>query len=625
MSNPSDPNTSADSPIVAPRTISNSDALTVFNALFNNNQQAADAAAVKLKANWNKWATAFDAQSYTASENNAKVITGKKLGQEVENAKMKVAEAIKKALSGQQVSPPVTPPANPANNDSAIAAFYSIFKSPQIADTQVAKLVANWDKWANAFGGKGFDASATNAKVLAGRIIFKAMADARAKVAYAIQQGIDGKEVKVISDIPAGADNSGGGTNTPDKLEQAKDRSRVFQDFLNIEINKGAKAENPAFLTQGIQNSPYKDAIKQYAALLQQKPDGQTVVSYGNTVVLKGSNKQVTFTPYPKLGELSQIDKQGLDFLHEDIKEACVCVGSFVDGNMKAHWLGRNALSKGQFWSATKIIPMLNIVCRVNARFIDARVDYSLVRDKDGDKDDASFYDLAVDVVSYQENIGTSNAIAAMFKRFETYERLESWTKKITGNNNLEFRGLYGENPYINQPQLYDTAKSRVLLSAAPETDGGNNLLTTYDLTRFISMLGWHHYITQEARLPDAQWISLQTVVRAMGTDSARYADAALDKLGLAGAIASPVIISKRGNGYSDERGRTELVYVALVQFVDLRPKAQGKQAKLRTVAMALRGAKVLGDQDREAIELDARMAAEVTEILRRVVTEELA
>lgn len=414
-------------------------------------------------------------------------------------------------------------------------------------------------------------------------------------------------------------------SNTPSKLEQAKNCSQVFQNYLTVEINKGADAEKPAFLTQGVQNSPYKDAIKQYPDLLKQKPDNQTVVSYGDGVVLKGSNKQVAFTLYPKLGELPQIDKQGLDFLHEDIKEACVCIGSFADGKMKAHWLGRNALTKGQFWSATKIIPMLNTACRVNAKFIDVRLDNCVVRDKEGDKDNASFYDLAVDIVSYQERIGTSNAIAAMFKRFETYDRLESWVKKITGNNNLEFRGLYGEAPYINQPELYDTSKHSVVLSAAPETDKGNNLLTTYDLTRLISMLGWHYYITQEARLPGAQWLGLQTIVRAMGADSARYADAALKTLGLDSIITSPVIISKLGDGYSDERERTEFVYVALVQFVDPRPKAEGKPAKLRTVAMALRGAKAIGDRDREAIELDARMAAEVTEILRRVVTEELA
>ncbi|NEP29864.1 MAG: peptidoglycan-binding protein, partial [Moorea sp. SIO3I6] len=50
------------------------------------------------------------------------------------------------------------------------------------------------------------------------------------------------------------------------------------------------------------------------------------------------------------------------------------------------------------------------------------------------------------------------------------------------------------------------------------------------------------------------------------------------------------------------------------------------KPAKLITFSMALRGAKVLEPRDcnREAVELDARIATEVTEILRRAVMGEL-
>jgi hypothetical protein len=46
----------------------------------------------------------------------------------------------------------------------------------------------------------------------------------------------------------------------------------------------------------------------------------------------------------------------------------------------------------------------------------------------------------------------------------------------------------------------------------------------------------------------------------------------------------------------------------------------------LKSIAMTLRGARAVGvgDFDREAAEIDARMAAEVTEILRRLVTGEL-
>jgi hypothetical protein len=88
--------------------------------------------------------------------------------------------------------------------------------------------------------------------------------------------------------------------------------------------------------------------------------------------------------------------------------------------------------------------------------------------------------------------------------------------------------------------------------------------------------------------------------------------------------LRSVVILSKLGFGRSGSRNRTELVYSALLQFVDKRAWAGGKPAVLTSVAMTLLAAKGVGDADREARELDARMAAEVTEILRRLLSHEL-
>jgi hypothetical protein len=66
---------------------------------------------------------------------------------------------------------------------------------------------------------------------------------------------------------------------------------------------------------------------------------------------------------------------------------------------------------------------------------------------------------------------------------------------------------------------------------------------------------------------------------------------------------------------------------VALVHCIDSRPKALGKPAKLFTFTMALRGAKALQPRDpnREVVELDARMATEVTKIVQRVLELDLA
>ncbi|MBD2180391.1 hypothetical protein H6G03_04580 [Planktothrix sp. FACHB-1375] len=388
---------------------------------------------------------------------------------------------------------------------------------------------------------------------------------------------------------------------------------------MKIEINMGASADRLAFLYRGVQKSPYKEQIKDYPERLKAKPDGERVVSYGETVVLKGSGKTVTFSSYPEVGKLPEIDNKGLDFLHGDIQEACLCVGSFVGDKIKAHWLGKNALVKGQFWSSTKILPILNVVSRVNGNSLDTDIDNCVIRDRDRRKRNMPFYEMVWDVVSYGDRIASSNSLAAMFKRFETRPGLENWVRKITGNTNLDFRGSYGQPAFIYRPEVYDLKKGKLLLTPASEGSPGENLLTAYDLTRFISMLGWHHHITAPARLPSAQWHSLESIVRAMGTDACRYMDVAIEMLGLQNYISSPVIISKLGNGYSSSRNRYEYVYVALVQFMDELPKGEAKPVKLRTVSMALRGA------SRDAVQLDARMAAEVTEILRRVVTEELA
>jgi hypothetical protein len=403
----------------------------------------------------------------------------------------------------------------------------------------------------------------------------------------------------------------------PDKLELGKNREQIFQEFLVLANSPDATADNPALLYKGVQNSPYELDINNYPIRLKylQNP------------------AELLFRPYPKVGELPQISPQGLEFIHPDIQEACICVGRLSDGKIKAHWMGRNALNKNQFWSGTKIIPLLNIVSQLNTKFPDVDIDNCAIGDSENPQKTVSFFNAANDIVSYQNKIASSNALAAMCKRFETWEGLELWVKKITGNQDLVFRGRYGELPYINQPRLYDLKTGNVLLKAAPETTIGDNLVTAYDLVRFISMLGWHHHLSPKSRLPGAQWNSLEALVRAMGSDACRYIDQAILALGLEKVVTSPTIISKLGDGFSDSRQSTEIVYVALVQFLDERPKAHNHPPVLRTISMTLRGVKSFQETDpdkidsakkRDAIELDARMAAEVTEIMRRVITEEL-
>ncbi len=401
-------------------------------------------------------------------------------------------------------------------------------------------------------------------------------------------------------------------------LANSKDRQKIFNDYLAQEA--GFDAAGLAFLDRGYETSAYAGDIPKFPDRLTQKPDGTRVVSLGASAVQAGTNAVVTFNLYPARGEKPPIDGIGLDFLHPDILQACVCVGSFVDGMIRARWFGRDALKPAQLWSTTKFLPLLNVVCRANAADANALVKDCLICPTDT-KNGYGFYDLAAGLVNYHSPLGSSNAIAATFKQFSTPGELEAWVQRITGNYSTQFQGRYGEPPTIELPDLWSQPFGKALLKPPRPSHSGNNLLSTYDLTRFISLLGWHNHLAPGAQLP-ARWSNLETVVRAMALDTARYVDVAIDKLGLASAIAAPVILSKLGFGRSEARDRTELAYVAFVQFLDQRVK--NKPAILRTVSLALLGASAKGDANEEARQLDARMAAEVTELLRQVVAQEL-
>lgn len=404
-------------------------------------------------------------------------------------------------------------------------------------------------------------------------------------------------------------------------MAQATDRQKVYNEYLKKE--EGYSAAKLAFLDRGYVTSAYAVDIGEFPVRLQQKPDGKTTASLGQTATQTGTNQTVSFKSFPALATIPVIDSTALDFLDADISQACVCVGSFVNGEIWTRWFGKNATKPAQQWSTTKIIPLLDLVAKANAAAPAVNIRDCLVCPR-GSLNGSGFYDLAVDLVSYRTLIGTSNAVAAMFKNFFTPIELEGWLKQMTGNASLTFQGRYGEEPLLQLPTLVNQPTKQIILNSPGAAHTGSNLISVYDLTRVVSLLGWHLHLPAAVRIPNAQWNSLETIVRAMGTDSARYIDAAIETLGLASAIESPVIISKLGFGRSETRNRTELSYVAFFQFVDKRPRKKGKPGILRTVSMALLGVEAAGNADDEARQLDARMAAEVTEIVRRIVTQEL-
>jgi hypothetical protein len=358
-----------------------------------------------------------------------------------------------------------------------------------------------------------------------------------------------------------------------------------------------ANAVSSAFVSRTINNSPFQKLIDKYPEHLKQKPNGVNVAF---------TNDLASFSPYPDRGRKPTIDMQGLNFLAGDIGQACVCIGGFADNTspIQSKWLGRDAFAAKQFWSATKFIGVLNTVDRMNDLSSAVDIDNCKISGK-------KFNDLVKDMVSLEEILGSSNAIAAMFKRFTQRQDLEKWLIDLTGNSGIEFRGFFGEPPLFPSPVLKDSVTGKTLNFAAQGVTG-DNAVSAYDLVRLISMLGWHQHLTPSSRLPAAQWTSLESVVRAMGFDTSRYVDVALETLGLVDAIAEPVVISKVGFGNSNTPGNGAMTYVAFVKFVDRRTSP----GQLRTFALALR-CPGSGDFDSR----DTGLAAAVTEIVRRIVT----
>ena len=195
----------------------------------------------------------------------------------------------------------------------------------------------------------------------------------------------------------------------------AVDREKVYNDFLKAEA--GFNGYKLAILDKGIKNSPYQNQVENYPEYLTMLP----------SLAIYGAKN------FPNIGELPNIDEQGLNFIHSDIKEACICLAGNADGPFKSRWLGRNSLDKCQCWSSTKIIAILNVICSLNTDINTCQIR--------GNGNNINFNEAVEDVVSYEKKIGSSNALSAMFKCFQTYIDLESWLKEMTGNNHTEFQG----------------------------------------------------------------------------------------------------------------------------------------------------------------------------------------
>jgi len=394
------------------------------------------------------------------------------------------------------------------------------------------------------------------------------------------------------------------------------------------------------FLDRGIALSPFRADLPRYADRLAIRVPAAELLPYPAA--------DERFAAYPDLGVLPAIvsgldghdGHDGLDFLSDAVAQACVCVGSHAaDRPLRVRWFGRRALEDNvQFWSASKFVAPLMLVCHLNRRHPDIPIGDTIVRSQAGTRAE-SFSLLFRTMVDYADrpgefDAGGSNRIAYLFKKLlnDGEPDVQTWLRSITGNNHAQLLSWYGQwqppddpdpqdppffNPYINGAELYGPEGVLVGWRDLPRT---RNWLSAYDLTRLISMLGWHHALPANRRLPAAQWSSLATLVEGLGHDPARYFDVALEQLGLQQAVAEPVILSKLGYGdhASDFPQAAALTYVAFVSCRDRRTSP----ARQRSFALAVRIPTSRGLAT--ALAHDTRMAAEVTEIVRRIFAEEL-
>ncbi|GBO56042.1 hypothetical protein APA_4248 [Pseudanabaena sp. lw0831] len=387
---------------------------------------------------------------------------------------------------------------------------------------------------------------------------------------------------------------------------RGKDTSQILKKYKDIEQFVGASDAKLAFLDFGVEVTAYKTHIPEYPSRLAVTASIPEPTS---------SHSSLKFSPYPARGTLASIDTNTLKFLDAGITEACVVIGQINSGKLETTWLGKNALTSDECLSATKIIPILNVLCQLGNK-LPSDLDNLSIQNQGTVDQTIRFPSALIDVVSYRKGVPHSNGLAKTFKLFSTPDQIESWIRGQTGNKdpNLNFEGPYGPFDFINLPEIVNLENNEKPLISEGNSLSKDNDISVYDLARLMSMIGWHQLLTPSGlQLENVEWKGLESFITALGTDTARYIDVAIETLGLVNVISSPVILSKLGYG------NEALVYVAFVQFVDEHIPGS---PKLRTFTIALRTDKNPPDAS-QAIPSDTKMAAAVTEIVRRIVTEE--
>ena len=390
-------------------------------------------------------------------------------------------------------------------------------------------------------------------------------------------------------------------------LDEAKDIKGILTKYLDFEKAVDATGDKLGFLDMGAQQSPFKETIYR----------GKDRLAATNSAGVKSSSPgSLSFSNYPNIGTEPTISTSSLNFLGSDITEACICLGHFDGGQLTTSWLGKKALDLVECWSASKIIPILNVLCKVGSR-VPSNPSDLILKNTGSTVRQFELPDALVDICSYRVNVPHSNALSATLNAFE--DNREHWIKSQTGNiRAIQFGGKYGIEATIKVPEIRDRSSKDSVLSFQSTATGGN-LISAYDLTRFISFVGWHELLSSSQKLPGISDRGIEQAVIALGTDTARYVDTAISTLGLENVLDSLVVLSKMGFGTSDKRNVTELVYTAFAQFID---RQKPSEPKLRSFALTLRTSKS-GAGSSVGIQVDTAIATAVTEIIRRIVTED--
>jgi len=408
----------------------------------------------------------------------------------------------------------------------------------------------------------------------------------------------------------------------------ASDPAPCFSHYRGLQLEGERLArvgeagdERLPLLDQGLAASPLALDPATFSGLL----GGSESSSGSPPSAASGAVPAAGHRPYPSLGCVPPIHDGsapgGLSFLSDAVAQACLCVASSSGSGLplRVRWYGRRALENVQFWSATKLIAPLMVVCQAGRRRPDLPISGALVRSGDG-RFCAPFASLFEQMVSYAgdgSSPGRSNAIGVLFKQLINPGEadVQTWLRAISGNPRLVFLGRYGCEPLFPAAELVGPRGEPLV--AHGQRPRSRNLLSAYDLVRVLTLLGWHPRLNQDQRLPGAIWGNLAPLVSGLGHDTARYIDHALEVLGLADWIARPVILSKMGFGAeTGDPAIDALTYAAFVSLLDRRQDPP----TARSFSLALRIPTGPGG----GIEADSRMGSEVIELVRRLFSGEL-